>query len=77
MFQDSNYNTVSGEGALNNCIIDDSCGWNTATGAYALYSNTTGGGNTATGYAALYNNQGGLQNTAQVTKLFIPTPAVS
>jgi len=38
--------------------------YNTATGAYALYSNTTAGDNTANGYVALYSNTTGGANTA-------------
>jgi hypothetical protein len=37
---------------------------NTAIGAYALFSNTTGGGNTATGLEALALNETGSSNTA-------------
>jgi len=38
--------------------------FNTATGAAALWSNTTGAGNTATGYSALWHNINGGSNTA-------------
>jgi hypothetical protein len=37
---------------------------NTATGAYALYSNTTGSENTANGFEALFSNTTGSGNTA-------------
>jgi hypothetical protein len=37
---------------------------NTASGAYALYSDTIGSANTASGYAALYSNMSGSWNTA-------------
>ena len=37
---------------------------NTATGAFALFSNTTGINNTATGAGALFNNIDGIENTA-------------
>src|SRR5215470_4631828 len=37
---------------------------NTALGANALFSNTTGGSNTASGYSALSSNTTGINNTA-------------
>ena len=37
---------------------------NTANGALALLSNTSGNVNTAVGYSALFSNTGGFQNTA-------------
>jgi len=39
-------------------------GTNTAEGAYALFSLTTGGYNTATGYASLYSLTASSRNTA-------------
>ena len=40
---------------------------NTASGTFALHSNSTGEGNTASGYAALYSNTTGDYNTASGT----------
>ena len=60
-------NTAEGDGALQNVIPDvfNSRGIdNTATGAAALQSNTTGSFNTATGSDALQNNTNGNNNTA-------------
>src|SRR2546422_5124343 len=37
---------------------------NTASGAFVLYQNTTGGSNTASGLAALHYNSTGFGNTA-------------
>ena len=56
----TNNNTVLGDDALlNNLGVD-----NTAIGANALYSNTTGNFNTATGIDALFSNTTGINNTA-------------
>src|SRR5882724_1383621 len=56
----TNNNTVLGDDALlNNLGVD-----NTAIGANALYSNTTGNFNTANGVAALAQNTTGFNNTA-------------
>jgi hypothetical protein len=38
--------------------------YNTASGIYALFNNTTGGANTASGFEALYANTTGSANTA-------------
>ena len=54
------YNTAVGSAALMNTYGNA----NTATGAYALYSNQGGGGNTANGFDALLLNTIGFYNTA-------------
>jgi len=56
----SNYNTAIGYNAL----YSNTAGSNTANGAFALYSNTTGSNNTANGNEALYSNTTGYRNTA-------------
>jgi trimeric autotransporter adhesin len=56
----TNENTVLGDDALLNNTASD----NTAIGAAALKSNTTGFQNTATGWVALFNNTTGTGNTA-------------
>ncbi len=56
------YNTALGNNAL--FSLTTSGNNNTATGAYALYSETTGLDNTATGTNALYDDTEGSDNTA-------------
>jgi hypothetical protein len=53
-------NTASGYQAL----FNNASSYNTAHGAGALFSNTSGSFNTASGYNALYNNTTGSTNTA-------------
>jgi hypothetical protein len=55
-----NVNTATGWQALFNNTGDA----NTATAAFALWSNTTGEGNAANGHLALYSNTTGSGNTA-------------
>ena len=55
-----NFNTAVGAATL----LGNTASENTATGAGALLSNTTGSENTATGGFALFNNIGGSANTA-------------
>jgi hypothetical protein len=57
---DANFDTGVGAGAL----LVDNGGENTAVGAGALFSNTTGANNTAVGTFALFNNTAGPFNTA-------------
>ncbi len=57
---DANFDTGIGAGAL----LVDNGGENTAVGAGALFSNTTGANNTAVGTFALFNNTAGPFNTA-------------
>jgi trimeric autotransporter adhesin len=57
---DSNNNTSSGTDAL----YADTGSRNSASGAYAMYSNTTGVDNTAVGYQGLYLNTIGYRNSA-------------
>jgi hypothetical protein len=57
---DENGNTCIGSYSLN----QNSGNANTANGAGALYSNTTGYYNTASGYLTLYTNTTGYSNTA-------------
>jgi hypothetical protein len=54
-------NTFIGENAGNPLMGGD---FNTASGAYSLYSNNTGTSNTANGYASLRDNTTGYYNTA-------------
>jgi hypothetical protein len=54
------YDTAIGSGALSVNTAD----FNTATGAAALWRNTSGAGNTANGFAALFSNTSGDINTA-------------
>ncbi|MCE9508457.1 MAG: tail fiber domain-containing protein [Alphaproteobacteria bacterium] len=70
-FNNANYNTASGYQALyhnyrNVFVMNDNYGYNnTATGAFALWSNLLGWENTATGVFALYNNNSySSENTA-------------
>jgi hypothetical protein len=64
---DSSWNTAMGTDALvsvtpNSCLY---CGIeNTAAGAYAMLSNTSGGGNVAVGFLAMQFNVTGHNNTA-------------
>jgi hypothetical protein len=61
---DSSGNTGMGTGALGDAASAGGS-WNTASGYFALHSNTTGGtGNTASGYNALFSNTTGGYNTA-------------
>src|SRR6266536_25902 len=57
---DANFDTGVGAGAL----LVDNGGTNTAVGAGALFSNTTGENNTATGAFALFSNVIASSNTA-------------
>ena len=61
-------NTAIGFDALGRLGSNGNAGYNTASGAYALYNNQAGGYNTATGFNALYANgeftTGGNYNTA-------------
>src|SRR5207244_9470611 len=57
---DANFDTGIGAGAL----LVDNGGENTAVGAGALFSNTTGANNTAVGTFALFNNTAVPFNTA-------------
>src|SRR5438876_12373910 len=57
---DANFDTGIGAGAL----LVDNGGQNTAVGAGALFSNTTGASNTAVGTFALFNDTAGPFNTA-------------
>jgi hypothetical protein len=57
---DANNNTAVGLGTLNS----NSGTYNTATGLYSLFSNTTGPYNTANGCYSLFYNTTGLYNTA-------------
>jgi Chaperone of endosialidase len=59
---DAAYNTAMGTSALVNLIYP--VYYNTASGAYALYSDTTGSDNTASGFDALYFNTSGSNNDA-------------
>jgi hypothetical protein len=63
---DASFNTAMGTNALLSAQTSGSLTAfdNTASGAYALYSNTTGNQNTATGDAALRSNTTGNTNTA-------------
>jgi hypothetical protein len=63
---DENFNTAGGTGALQNVLIvgPDEGFSNTAFGANALFTNTTGTSNTATGQGALQENTTGNSNTA-------------
>jgi len=54
------YNTALGSGTL----LANTADGNTATGVFALISNTIGGLNTANGALALFSNTGGDNNTA-------------
>jgi len=54
------YNTALGSGTL----LANTADGNTATGVFALISNTIGGLNTANGALALFSNTGGVENTA-------------
>jgi trimeric autotransporter adhesin len=62
LFSDStgSFNTAVGAGAL----VFNNADSNTAVGAEALWSNTSGTANTATGLAALFSNMIGNSNTA-------------
>lgn len=55
-----NFNTASGDKAL----LNNTGGSNTASGHFALNSNTSGGANTAVGRLALSRNTNGSNNTA-------------
>ena len=57
-----NTNVAFGIRSLNS--LTATAGYNTATGAEALYSNTSGSNNTASGYIALRYNMTGSSNTA-------------
>ena len=63
-------NLINFDGARNSTFVGQDAGMantgqnNTATGANALYSNTSGTSNTASGYHALRANTSGLANTA-------------
>jgi hypothetical protein len=61
---DIHYNTGMGNSSLGGPAATNGGAYNTASGAYALKSNTTGAYNTASGYAALYYNTTGYYNTA-------------
>jgi Chaperone of endosialidase len=65
---DPSGNTAMGQDALlelnvPNCSVSSAC-YNTAAGAGAMYSNTTGSSNSAYGFQALNNNGSGSSNTA-------------
>jgi hypothetical protein len=60
---DSNGNTAMGTDALFS-LMPGGTGENTASGAYALWQNTTGGSNSAFGAGALNQNTIGSDNTA-------------
>ena len=57
-----NYSVALGYNALNNS--GSTTGYNTATGSYAMYTNTTGYENEANGVSASYYNTTGYYNTA-------------
>src|SRR5262249_58939440 len=59
-FTIGNSNTAIGAHALTN----NSGQFNTATGTFALSSNTSGTNNTASGSGALFSNTTGINNTA-------------
>lgn len=59
-----NYNSAFGEGTLANNTNSN----NTALGAIALYTNTSGTNNTAVGQSALYNNSTGDNSVAVGTQ---------
>jgi hypothetical protein len=61
---DSLANTAMGTGALLNVKLSEYGCHNTASGEYALYSDTSGSYNTATGFSSLYSNTTGENNTA-------------
>jgi hypothetical protein len=61
---DSMANTAMGTDALLHVNLDESGCHNTASGEYALYSDTSGSYNTATGFSALFANTTGENNTA-------------
>src|SRR2546422_11609929 len=48
----------------NDALLSNTCSGNTAMGADALVSNSTGANNTAVGLSALQNNIAGVANTA-------------
>jgi hypothetical protein len=64
---DSSWNTAMGSWALEN-VTPNSCLYcgieNTAAGAFAMQSDTSGGGNTAVGFLAMQGNIVGHNNTA-------------
>jgi hypothetical protein len=57
-------NTAMGTNALFNVNLDESGCHNTASGEYALFSDTSGSYNTATGFSSLFSNTTGENNTA-------------
>jgi hypothetical protein len=57
-------NTAVGSSALQASGGQEPGGFNTAVGAFAMFTNQTGSGNTAVGYTALRGNSTGYQNTA-------------
>ena len=60
----SPYNTAIGYQALYSYVYDDVDDFNTAIGAFALFSNDYGYSNTGIGGDALYENTAGYSNTA-------------
>jgi hypothetical protein len=61
---DTMANTAMGTAALQNIDLEESGCHNTASGAYALYSDTSGSYNTGTGLSSLFSNISGSNNTA-------------
>jgi len=69
---DTMANTAMGTAALQNIDLEESGCHNTASGAYALYSDTSGSYNTGTGLSSLFSNISGSTTLRREPKRCTP-----